>query len=692
MNNKLLMLIALLGIGAGVRGEKPEDIRKFPQAEPASKIIYSNSFEDKNAPGMEFKTGGVIAPGEGTNGTSALKISSLEPVAKGLYTTLNLPEIPVGAKLKVKFAVRSENIQMNGQAPSKAFFPYASTEYKNLKTGKSQGFANWTRVAPGKEYGEMEYSFTALEGYKPFLVFRLSQGWSGTLWFDDVQVFTEGSKKLVFLNYPRQRTFMGNTEYSLNVYAPELKKPCLLVSMVMGDKVIQEQVVLPNADNEFAGKFNAPLPEGAGEIRAVLADLESKKQFETFTFPVTVSPESKPPAGAASVDRYGRMIVDGKPFLPIGMGFHLSGGTPEDFRKVCSDLSNAGFNMTHSTDFLLGYKNPKFFTYFTGDQAVDTVKILDVLNEYGLKCHMPVGVFYDHYRWQPKSFMGVNGMEAMTRKTVETLRRHPALLIWYISDEIAWEHRDKVLEMRRIANSLDPWHPTLSVHYAATLLPDCSIYSDIAGVDNYPITRETKETDISTITSMMKQAVKGGVPQWGVIQAFNWAYYLHEVKSSERYRSYSTPSEEAIRAMTFLYALGGAKGFWFFTYPKTKMHWDKMKIFEDATYDEVIWERVKKVVPALKKMEPYIMGKEEIVPLTVVNKMNSTVSGGIFTADNGEKAVVIVAAQGCGAEAEFTLPGMPGLKSLYGKIEDLGNGNYRFKTDRLDADILTREF
>ena len=61
---------------------KPDVIRGYGTAQGEQAILYSNAFENRNIPGMKLMNGFKIVPGEGSNGTSALKISAKNPNKK----------------------------------------------------------------------------------------------------------------------------------------------------------------------------------------------------------------------------------------------------------------------------------------------------------------------------------------------------------------------------------------------------------------------------------------------------------------------------------------------------------------------------------------------------------------------------------------------------------------------------------
>ena len=670
---------------------KPDVIRGYASVQGEQSLFYSNAFENRKLPGMKLWHGFRIVPREGVNGTSALKISAKAPNRKDLFCILELPDIPVGTKAIVSFDVRGEDILFNGKQPPKAYFPYGAVEYRNLKTKRNTNFATWTRVPISPQFEKRQFSFTAMEGYKPFLVLRLTTNWSGTIWFDNITVTSGGTKKSVFLNQPFMRCFSASPAYRLTVCAGEIKSPALLVAIERNGRILEECVLAPSADGSYEGALKNTCPDGSATMDITLADTAQRKRLLHSRIPVNFRFNAKVPANAVIPDPSGRLLVNGKPFMPIKTDVYLSAhigshGSMEDFRKVCADLKAAGFNMLSDSEFLRTYENIRNFCSFSDNKANDLLTVFDVLQEYGLKGVVSMSILYDQYRWQPKAFCGKSGMRAMSAKAVETLKNHPAFFLWYISDEQPPEHWNDVLAMREICNSLDPWHPTLACNYIGTLLPENAKLGDVFGVDNYPISNEAV-SDISSIYSMMKLAQTGGVPLWGVVQAFNWAYY-NQAKKEEYGKRYTTPSEEALRGMTLLYALGGAKGFNFYSYPKTRHYRVQLEKYGDRDYSDVMWKSTCRVVADLKKLEPYILGRAAIQPIVFKGDSKGILYGGIFTADDGRRAVAVVSSQNAATDTTFEIPGKADLKSLHGRIQNLGGGKYRCVMNRIDGDIL----
>ena len=664
----------------------PEDIRNMPVHGNEQTLLYGNPCEDPAFPGMRLMNGFKVVSGEGMNGTSALKVSRSLPLKQDQYMTLDLPEIPGGTKCVLKFQVRGKDVNFPGGGSDSAFFPYAAIEYRDAATGKNLGgTGDWCRVPTMEDYHEMTIGFTVPEGKRPFLALRLSKNWSGTLWFDDIYLYRKGISYAVILSRPAQHTFQTDDgKFKVHVYDPLSRKTVLLASLIRDGKTFLETVVEPDTQNDFRGDFGTDIPEGPAQLKTILADIQTGEQICKSEFDVRIRRSQTPPSYAVLIDDSDRLVISGKPFLLKAIDFHLPGYTPEQLGNVYEKFQKAGFNTVITTCWIRRYSGVT-----ASNQVAETRKAFDQLLKYNLKTLVAMSPLYDGYRWQPKDFAGAKGMRNMTKKIVETLWDHPGILGWYISDEIPVSKIAEVLDMRKILNTADPWRPTMTLTYVSTAFPGYAVSGDISCIDVYPLSRTTrKKASIRPISEAMKQCRLAGVPLWGYVQAFNWAYFRGDVKTPEDYAEFITPTGEDIRSMILLFALEGVRGFGFFIYPEAKEYVEKPKQFCDPEHPVKMWNSIAEGMDVFKHFELYLLGKNPPSPLKCSNATESVVKAAVFTAESGKRGVVVVCCDGAGADATFSLPELPRLQSVYGRTENLGNGKYHFTSSGIASDIL----
>ena len=139
--------------------------------------------------------------------------------------------------------------------------------------------------------------------------------------------------------------------------------------------------------------------------------------------------DGKVPENAALIDRYGRLIVNGKPFMPVGAFATLDG----NLEKQVGRLQEAGLNS------VIGYCNfamkaaPAKKT-----QQENILAALDLLERSGIKSIFCVKECIPDFG-TGESFDGVRGWLEPVREIARAIRKHPALLAWYIGDEVPVE-------------------------------------------------------------------------------------------------------------------------------------------------------------------------------------------------------------------------------------------------------------
>jgi hypothetical protein len=269
------------------------------------------------------------------------------------------------------------------------------------------------------------------------------------------------------------------------------------------------------------------------------------------------------------VDENNRLVVDGKPFFPIGW----FGNTSLD---QFEEIAGGPFNT------MLPYG-------VNGKSKAYTERYLDRVHESGMKLIYcmndiyPTATYYDKTGWE-----GVKGNSNIADAVVNTFKRHPAILSWYLNDERPKELMPKFVGYYRQAVENDPSHPCFIVIYNMSELKYFSPTTDILGVDRYPIPADP----ITTVTKEMqiaRDAVKGHKPVIAVIQAFGWYQYNDALPdrgrtpTEEDLKSGRVPTYEETKNMAYQAIVHGVNGLMFYCYydlrvlPQYKEHWVQLK-------------------------------------------------------------------------------------------------------------------
>lgn len=231
----------------------------------------------------------------------------------------------------------------------------------------------------------------------------------------------------------------------------------------------------------------------------------------------------------------GIALVAGKPFFPIGLyGLRAMPKNGESLERAVSDTAAGGFNFVHSY------------------QAGSTKRFLDLAHAHGLKT------------WTGVTIPGTN--------FTETLRKHPAVLAWYVGDDTASHYTpqriyDRVdgvaaIDPRRITCQAD----VLGGGYAVSRYAPFVNVTDVLMPEIYPVNDVTPvpfEKCVAITVRDMKRfkadvAEYGdGRPRavWPIIQYFKgWS-------SWKRY-----PTRDELFAMSFAAIAQGAHGITWYTY------------------------------------------------------------------------------------------------------------------------------
>lgn len=293
------------------------------------------------------------------------------------------------------------------------------------------------------------------------------------------------------------------------------------------------------------------------------------------------------------IDEHNVTRVDGKPFFPLGW---YGNGKAEQALEVADSPFNC----------LLDYGTNR-------KPRQEMLAYLDLLQEKGIKLIYclndvyPTATYYDGRDWD-----GVTGNDAIAAAVVQAYRGHPALLAWYLNDELPRRLAPDLGGYYQRVRAADPDHPCYIVLCNMAELGYFVDTMDVLGVDPYPIP-QSPVTRVSEWMDKADQAVRGHKPVWLVPQAFAW--YQHRPKGSDRARIPSAedlrtgraPTYEESRCMTYLALAHGAKGLIYWCYYNLRML---------PQYPEM-WNGMKRIGAEVRTLEPALLSPEDIGPAKV---------------------------------------------------------------------------
>jgi hypothetical protein len=158
------------------------------------------------------------------------------------------------------------------------------------------------------------------------------------------------------------------------------------------------------------------------------------------------------------------------------------------------------------------------------------------------------------------------------RSVVEDLRDHPALLGWYMNDEISLVHIDELTQCYNLVRELDPMHPTMTMLY---LMPEMRGYLpsfDIGGTDPYPHDDMKQWRKAYDWPVKQVESVYASRPIIQAVLAFDPSAY-GSAPREEQLKTQQT-TETQMRNLSWQALAAGANGLLYYSYfDLQKMSW-----------------------------------------------------------------------------------------------------------------------
>jgi hypothetical protein len=204
------------------------------------------------------------------------------------------------------------------------------------------------------------------------------------------------------------------------------------------------------------------------------------------------------------------------------------------------------------------------------------------------------------------SWEGLAGNQTIAAAVVDAYKEHPAVLAWYLNDELPVELEPRLEDYYHRVARADPNHPCYIVlcdmpevkHFRAT--------TDIMGVDLYPAPRNPL-TQVSDEAEVAKSAVAFHKPVWVVPQAFGWYQYTSTNKdrghtpSAAELQEGRAPTYEESRCMTYLALTHGANGLIYYCYYDLRVL---------PQYQEM-WGWLKSIAAEVKTLSPVLLSPDD---------------------------------------------------------------------------------
>ncbi len=553
-------------------------------SDSAADLVVNTGFEQASGGGVVpeswscDKTVYSLDPSVKRSGEASLKYENSDP---GRYR-LAAQKVPLEPGRKYHFSAWVKTDQIAG--PESGATLCLEWQDKNGKwLGGSypegiKGTSDWSRVEGivriPKEAGPVNLSC------------YVRNGMTGRAWFDDVQIerVVDPPMRTALLtpNYRGRITGQGPAEASVRVHldltdfdaAREDLRLAWLLQAADGTRIVDRTGLAPSSEDGIPADLSISLPSlapGRYDLAIHLLDSTQKILQETHHSLHRVPDDFKP---LCAIDAHGRLLVEGKPFLPLGMYWS---SINEEELKIYADSK---FNC------LMPYGSP-------------TEEQMDLAQRYGLKVIYSVKDFYAGSGYAPGFIKTEADEKPNILDRVERFGNHPALLAWYLNDELPQTFLPQLEAHQQWVAEADPNHPTWVVLYQFREVGAYVNTFDVIGTDPYPIGR-APTSEVALWTAETRRQVEGARPVWQVPQLHNWINYRKDDGKSD---SYHTPTYDEMRSMAWQCLCEGATGLVFYS-------WFDLKRNPDVPFD-LQWAQLKQIVAEIDRFAPILLSVEE---------------------------------------------------------------------------------
>ncbi|MFO8013392.1 MAG: hypothetical protein R6X20_08815 [Phycisphaerae bacterium] len=535
--------------------------------------------------------------------------------------------VPDGHRVVQGAAARSGGFFLAAERTDPQVYRLA-TQVVPCKPGRAYRFSAWVRAkdVAGKDTGAavcMEWSgedgwiggtypagvkgttgWTRIEGITPpvpdettrvTVTVYLRPGMTGEAWFDDVSVREyRGRPMEAFLLDPPYRglIFDGAERRPIRVHVSladriqghdwnegegyaDLSDLALVARLLVPGETLAEKRITDFSERSMEVELDAePLPVGTYRVDVSLVCGEEVLARRALDGRVL----AKGDRPRVYIDRHGRTIVRGRPFFPLG--FYFSTLREGDLKT----LSRAGFNCAM----------PYAFSRMDPGKAGD---LLDMAHRHGIKVIYSIKDLYAGMRYTPGWLKSEEAAAARVRRVVERFRSHPAVLAWYLNDELPPPWRERLEDRYRLVRRLDPDHPTWAVLYQVDQLAEYRHTCDVLGTDPYPVARSPVAT-AGEWARKTREASLGTDAVWQVPQAFAWCTARKDRDPQGEGRP---PTYAELRCMTYQALAEGAKGLIYYAFYELK---------EDPLGFDARWKDMTRIAREVRALEPALLSAD----------------------------------------------------------------------------------
>jgi hypothetical protein len=458
-------------------------------------------------------------------------------------------------------------------------------------------------IEPGKmNHGELPLADAAngidLKNIEEFVLFASRPSQDETITIDSIRLLP-GEKPplaefdLVYPNY-RQMIFpdAGDPEIEVTVHAEEYGlRPDQLTARLFFAVGHSAPLAATHPLKQSRQRFSINVsdqPDGPGSLSVGLFRTADNVNVAGKEWPVQKVSTYQVSRLKVYIDRNNNTIVDGVPFFPLGWY-----DAPDE--QHMAEIADSPFNCI--LDYGTNHKGKEWMTKYLDAMQRKGLKLIYCLNDV-----YPTATYFKGKSWE-----GSEGNENIADAVVRAYRDHPAILAWYLNDELPRKLVPQLEGYYNRVKSNDPNHPCYIVLCNMAEVKHFPSTTDVMGVDPYPIPRNPVTTVSQWMDTAMR-AVNGHKPVWLVPQAFAWYQYNPEGSNRARkpteaeLKTGRAPTYEESRCMTYLALAHGAKGLIYYCYYDLRVL---------PQYAEM-WGGMKKIGAEVKALSPVLLAPEDL--------------------------------------------------------------------------------
>jgi len=389
---------------------------------------------------------------------------------------------------------------------------------------------------------------------------------------------------------------------------------------------------------------------GTYTLRATLTDLEGRR-LASVEQTLTKCPRAKGDEVICDPDTGRVVLVNGKPFMPIGL-YQIHAQEMRAYRS-------RGYSA-------IGH----FWAAGRGDDRMTQVTklLLDTAAKYDLRMQVYP---YPDWKWMRK-LPGVQQLSDTQwddiRTAVALHKDHAGLFNWYLADEPECHDKSPALmqKMYQFVAGADPYHIVSIVNNSPMghhTYQDCA---DVYSPDVYMYHRKdkfdydlTRERVVASLDEAYK-ATEGRKPIWVVIQIFDPSTFGN-------WPTLRGPTFDELRASTYLAIVHHANGFFFYNNPNPYSEYPEVRIALEQA-----------IIPELRHFESVILlGAEG--PVTVRSATGKVHA--MLREYDGQTYIFAVNGSGPATTATFAIP-----HAIEGKLNVTGEQRVVSVTDSAFTD------